>query len=301
MAIAAAAVMTGGAAAAGAAILGSSASTALTMMVGAAIIAIATTAATTFSIGTINGLLNGKDPFEATYKAQQKVFSKEGAKQMVVSGTSAALTAGLTQGIGAGAEKAGLSAQSGSQGASFMARTGAAINQTMSSATANYIITGKSLDFSDILKQTAVNVAGSYSANKIGSMKYQNQINTTEQLLLHAGLGYAMGEVGYGNGLAGAAGGVIGELTAMTYAESQLNKGNYDIDDIKKTSIALAEVTGAAVGGLVSGEVDGVNAGFATANNAIDNNYLLPKEKGELVKKIKECSQYSSKIKSRAS
>ena len=59
------------------------------------------------------------------------------------------------------------------------------------------------------------------------------------QLTLHAGLGYAIGEIGYGNGLSGGVGAVVGEVSG---------EAAYNRDYSKESASKLALLSGALTG-----------------------------------------------------
>ena len=116
-----------------------------------------------------------------------------------------------------------------------------------------------------MLKQIGVSTLGAYGANMIGNSYHSGDISKPTQLALHATLGYAVGEIGYGNGLSGGVGAVVGEVTA-----DYLGSKGYSNQAI----IGSAKLTGAISGMLISGNADGVNAGSTAGGNAAENNYL---------------------------
>ncbi len=118
------------------------------------------------------------------------------------------------------------------------------------------------------MKNVLVNAAGEVGANNIGLAAKTGQINTAQQLALHAGLGCAMAAAGSNNCGAGAAAGVVGEALGSTL-DKNTNLSNENI-------IAASQISGALTAAMVVGADDGdsVFAGGNVARNATQNNAI---------------------------
>ena len=84
-------------------------------------------------------------------------------------------------------------------------------------------------------------------------------------------LGYAIGEIGYGNGLSGGVGAVVGEVSGEYFYN---NKG-YD----RETSVKLAGLYGGIAGGIVGGDANSVSAGQIAGGNAARWNATIMQRK----------------------
>lgn len=117
-----------------------------------------------------------------------------------------------------------------------------------------------------------INSIAATGANYIGEAKYNGNINTPTQLLLHAGIGYLQGELNYGEGISGA----VGEGSAEYYKNNAIKNGATveDIPNIVNTGGNIAKFMGALTGALISKTSSGVYAGSDAAENSAKNNSL---------------------------
>ena len=79
-------------------------------------------------------------------------------------------------------------------------------------------------------------------------------------------LGYTIGEIGYGNGLLGGVGAVVGEV---------IGSEAYDRGYSKESALKIASISGALSGLITGGTAESVGAGSRTSQNAAENNAYL--------------------------
>ncbi len=144
--------------------------------------------------------------------------------------------------------------------------------QTVSSSAAQSVVNGDS--FTDSLKNSTknllINAVGELGANEIGTSFKAGEISKAQQLTLHAALGCGMSLAGGNNCAAGAASGVIGEVSA----EFLSNNTNLTKPQIIESAKLAGALTAASIAGPDDG--DSVFAGSQIARNAAENNFLHP-------------------------
>jgi hypothetical protein len=267
------------------------------MMVAAGTAVAITTAAATFAVSATNASLNADNLGNIDDVAKTSVketTSKESLKNIAIASVTAALTAGIAEASGLNnavrtANAAGTTTTTATQMKIALAES--AISNTTSTLVQSAISNDSS---SDMIKNLATNIAiGAFSniaAKNIGSAAYAGDISKPEQLLLHAGLGATTAALTGNDVLSGAVSGVVGEMTAE-FADKNTNLSDSAIKE-------LAGVAG-GLSSIITGEFSGQNdhevaqniwSGSRIGKNAAENNYLSPKEKGDLVKELKACN-----------
>ena len=117
------------------------------------------------------------------------------------------------------------------------------------------------------------------------------------QLTLHAGLGAITSKISGGDYLSGAVSGVVGELTAELIGEKYYD-GKDSLTDKQKENITNISGLIAGLSSIVVSKSQGQDIEDITTNAYVGqrigqtvskNNYLLPEEKAELVKELKDC------------
>ncbi len=124
--------------------------------------------------------------------------------------------------------------------------------------------------------------------------KPQDKLSNQEKLnnvVAHALLGGVIAELSYGNALAGATGAVAGELAAPAIALALY--GTNDSDTLtsqqKETLSSLATLASGIAAGVSSDSSAGAVVGAQAGKNALENNYLTPKEARQLDNELQDC------------
>ncbi len=203
------------------------------------------------------------------------VLKELGSSASIKSLTTSVLTAGLTGGAGV------------PSGAGFAEIAKNIAYQAATKAAVNTAINGGSLgdNFANQLKTGAIAVIGAEVAGDIGLAADSGQINKATQLIAHAALGCAVGEINNGECGGGAIGGVVGEIAADLYLQNWLEKKLTDpntatqtkaelyqeIQDVKSKGVNLSKLAG-GIAALVAKE--DVNTAADAAANSAENNAL---------------------------
>ena len=157
--------------------------------------------------------------------------------------------------------------------------------------------------FTESLKHQAINtivMAGAnYAANQIGGAYHTGEINKATQLTLHAGLGAITNALTGNDALSGAIAGVSGEVFAELLGNSLYGTtSGSELNQYQQTVLKEYGGLAAGISSLITGKVqdldvsdirDNVYAGYRVGKNAAENNYLLPQEKGNLIKELENC------------
>lgn len=162
------------------------------------------------------------------------------------------------------------------------------ITNNLASASIDAAISGKRLDenaLASSLRSAFITTSAAQGANAIGDARSDGTLNAYTQAVAHAVLGCAAGAAMTDGGCeAGAAGGIVGELSAKFHNPD--GRG-----DTAKTA-AFARMMSGIAGALVSGDANGaasVNIAAATGSNAAQNNYLKHTERQQLRIALQSC------------
>ena len=136
----------------------------------------------------------------------------------------------------------------------------------------------------------ATDANGNVLRNADGSIIYTKpSINKLTQLTLHAGLGATTATLTGNDALSGAVSGLVGELTAERIGTSGLT--DEQIVQVAGLTGGLSAIaTGSATGQSDEEIADNIFSGKRIGSNAAQNNYLMPKEKRELVRELDACN-----------
>ncbi|WP_269768631.1 VENN motif pre-toxin domain-containing protein [Neisseria weixii] len=144
--------------------------------------------------------------------------------------------------------------------------------------------------------QAAVNSASPYTAQLIGQTFGQNGSHPNEalQLLAHAVNSGVLAVVNGGSFEAGAVSGAGSELAAKAITQTLFGEeaaANPSIlGEQEKTLVSdLSAVFGTVSGGLAGGSALNAQIGAAAGQNAVENNYLLPKDWSKYHQEIAQC------------
>ncbi|NEG81149.1 filamentous hemagglutinin [Pantoea agglomerans] len=138
-----------------------------------------------------------------------------------------------------------------------------------------------------------------YLAEKIHELTTDanGKVNIQANLMAHAVLGAVTSYTSGNSALAGAAGGVSGELMAQLVMK-QLYPGKAvgDLSEIEKqTVIALGTLAAGLAGGAAGDSTADAVAGAQAGKNAVENNYLSQKQQAQKEKEIAECQTVACK------
>lgn len=299
----AATIVTAGAA--GLAIVGSAAAaTASTtaIVVTSAGVAAASTAASTAATTAVSASMNmdgdifkqAKDISKTTWDA---TTSREAFESYVIAAGTAALTAGLAQGLEGVVQSSAEAVNAGnatitqraistlSQNNLATALADSAVSHVSSTAVQSSI-NGDS--FSDALESQGSNIligaVGNLGAKEIGSAFKSGNISRAKQLTLHSALGCGTALAGGGDCASGALSGVSGEL-AGEYVKDNLYPGQTTSSLTGQQKTVIKELgglagglsaifTGNAVGLSESDIADNIFSGQRIGKNAVENNLL---------------------------
>ena len=250
-----------------------------------------------FAVSATNASLNADNLGNVDDVAKTSVketTSKDSLKNIATASVTAALTAGIAEVSGLNdavrtANAAGNTATMATQMKIALAES--AVSNTTSTLVQSAISNDSS---SDMIKNLATNIAiGAFSnaaAKEIGAAAHTGDISKPEQLALHAGLGATTAALTGNDAWSGAVSGVVGEMTAEALGKNT----NLSDRSIKE----LAGVAG-GLSSIITGEFSGQNdhevaqniwSGSRIGKNAAENNYLSPKEKGNLIKELNACN-----------
>ena len=226
-----------------------------------AVIAGATSAAiTTLATQATIALINSQGDIGAALK---ELGSKENVKQLV----TAMATAGLVQGLSSAFN---LPSGTALAKASFVDKLQTNIINGVASSLVTTAINGGNIEdaLKNAVKNAVISTVAAQGANAIGDAKFNGDLDLFSGTLAHAILGCGMGAATTGNSsgcAAGAAGAVIGDLSAEWYGRTFGGNPANAADFAKLTTALVA----AAAGGASAMNIAGV-----TSNNAVVNNYL---------------------------
>ncbi len=197
------------------------------------------------------------------------VLKEMGSKESLRNLAATMISAGILQGTGI------LSTTTDTVSRIQNALVQAGINTAVQST-----IGGKNLG--DTLKMQLLMAAGQVMAQEIGSaaknaMKsgvHSEEFIKVTKLVAHAAVGCGIGAASGGDCGSGAAGAVIGELTAEAYLQTKLTTGisAQDITLLKEQGLNLARLTTALAMAATGGDIHSADltAGNAAANNALE-------------------------------
>ena len=241
-----------------------------------AVIAGATSAAiTTLATQATIALINSQGDIGAALK---ELGSKENVKQLV----TAMATAGLVQGLSSAFN---LPSGTALAKASFVDKLQTNIINGVASSLVTTAINGGNIEdaLKNAVKNAVISTVAAQGANAIGDAKFNGDLDLFSGTLAHAILGCGMGAATTGNSsgcAAGAAGAVIGDLSAEWYGRTFGGNPANAADFAKLTTALVA----AAAGGASAMNVAGV-----TSNNAVTNNYLSHVQLIDRDKELKAC------------
>lgn len=220
-----------------------------------------------------------------------KVLKEMGSSESIKNIATAMVTAGVLQGLSEVLPENLARATNGS--AKFGDQLQRQLIDGAASAVVRSAINGTSLEdeLRSGLTNALLNTVAAQSADGIGQLKYDADINAFTQNVLHAIAGCAVGAVradsSSGCG-AGALGAVIGELTASAFGRDQY--GNVLPGAVEMTQV-LAVIAG-AVAGL---DAEGLYIAAASSANAAINNALTLRGSAKLMNDLRACSSGTDK------
>lgn len=163
------------------------------------------------------------------------------------------------------------------------------VSTTTTTSTSSTKVAGP--DLKQFALDTVGNAVSEMGANKIGDMKEKGDVSEGGGKILHALNGAVKGAISSGGDLDGAAAGAVGAVVGEIAAEI-VDDGTATKDNEKGKQVKYAANTAA----MITARVLGVDESIATsaANNAVENNYLTPKELLHAEKKIADCKSSSN-------
>ncbi|MBD9665678.1 filamentous hemagglutinin N-terminal domain-containing protein [Variovorax sp. VRV01] len=220
-------------------------------------------------------------------KVLEELGSSEGVKNIA----TAMVTAGVLQGLSEVLPDRLAHATNGS--ALFTDQLQRQLIDGAASAVVRSAINGTSLEdeLRSGLTDALLNTIAAQSADGIGKLTYDGDINAFTQNVLHAIAGCAVGAVradsSSGCG-AGALGAVIGELTAGAF-------GRDEYGNVMPGAVEMTQVL-AAIGGAVAGlDAEGIYIAAASSANAATNNALSLRGSDKLKGDLRACSEGTGK------
>jgi hypothetical protein len=239
---------------------GLAATTGMSVAVAAGMTTAVAAGITTLATQATIALINSQGDISAALK---ELGSKENVKQLV----TAMATAGLVQGLSSAFN---LPTGTALAKASFVDKLQTNIINGVASSLVTTAINGGNLEdaLKNAIKNAVISTVAAQGANAIGDAKFNGDLDLFSGTLAHAILGCGMGAATTGNSsgcAAGAAGAVIGDLSAEWYGRTFGGNPANAADFAKLTTALVA----AAAGGASAMNVAGI-----TSNNAVVNNYL---------------------------
>ncbi|WP_417790337.1 VENN motif pre-toxin domain-containing protein [Terasakiella pusilla] len=133
-------------------------------------------------------------------------------------------------------------------------------------------------DIKQAALDTVANAVGEVGANKIGDLKADG-LDTVTHKVLHAANGAVQGAIKSGGELDGAA---VGEIVAEVVDDGTATRTNEKGGQVTKAASIAAQIAA----GLAGKDTE-IASGAAT--NAVENNYLLPKQLAQIDKVKEKC------------
>ncbi|MDD2840352.1 MAG: DUF637 domain-containing protein, partial [Rickettsiales bacterium] len=275
-------------------------------VVATAAMATLSTVAATLATSTAQASMNADGDFFKQAKDISKdtwdsTTSRDAFESYAIAALSGALTAGMTEGLNAITN--GVVSAGNATGATLAQQTTTALSEsaisTVSSTAVQSAMNGNSFGeaLQDQIINVLINAVGEVGAKQIGGAYHTGEIGKPTQLTLHAALGCVTGALGGGDCASGAVSGVVGELAGETFGDSVYGKNA----NLTKQQEAIIKEIGGLAGafsaiftgnlvGLDDSEVaENMYSGQRIGKNAVENNYLLPQEKKDLVDELHNC------------
>ncbi|SFQ75401.1 filamentous hemagglutinin, partial [Variovorax sp. OK605] len=220
-----------------------------------------------------------------------EVLKEMGSSESVKNIATAMVTAGVLQGLGDALPENLARATSGS--AKFTDQLQRQLIDGAATAVVRSAIKGTSLEdeLRSSLADAILNTVAAQSADGIGKLKYDGDINGFTQNVLHAIAGCAVGAVRANNSSgcgAGALGAVIGEMTASAF-------GRDEYGNVLPGAVEMTQVLAAIAGAVAGLDANGIYVAAASSANAAINNALSMRGSAKLKSDLRSCSSGTNK------
>ena len=238
---------------------------------GAALNAAVTTLASQASVA----LLNNQGDLGKTLDDMGK---SENVKALATAMVTAGALQSLSQNLDIGGTKlSDINAQSG-----FGQQLQKNLINNTASAVLDHAINGGDLQqmLEQSLKSAFIDTGAAQSANLIGDLYVEKDLNAFTHKLAHAIAGCAAGAARAGDCSSGALGAVVGEISAELYGGDRTND-SIDQPGFKTDTVNFARMMAGIAVAITGGDAEAINLAAAAGGNAAENNFLGHESKSE--------------------